>query len=168
MCIFFVSWFRSCSRWVRKPRYTCQGLDSSLHRHTAGPTAGRLSAITADLPCWRLLFQLLTGPSHLPCINLGRQEGTTGDGRAMWSCCDHSLCQQPGTQPILRPSSSLGAEIRTDKHLKSTEYQSCEDFLFVTIILQFEIYLALCAKKGRYYHHPFTTRTGVHSLIDTF
>lgn len=62
-------------------------------------------------PCWPLMFQApgwaLPFALHR-CGQVGRQEGTSRDSWAMWSCCDHSWCQVAWhTTPPLPPSSSL-------------------------------------------------------------
>lgn len=91
---------------LETPGLHVRGWGTRLPWRAVRPTAGLLLGIAADLPCWQLVLQ---APGwDLPLAlhrfrQVGKREGTTGDSWATWSCCDHSWCQQPGTQAALPP-----------------------------------------------------------------
>lgn len=108
-CTFLESRFKSYGKRVGNTRHACQGLG-----HQATLARCQVNCWTAawqnyKSPRWQLVFQAPGWASPLALHRfgqVGRQEGTTGDSWAMWSCCDHSWCQHPGTQPAPPLSSS--------------------------------------------------------------
>lgn len=91
---------------LETPGMHVRGQGTRLPWHAVRPTAGLLLGITTNLPCWQLMFQAPSWDLPLALhrfVQVGRQEGATGDSCAMWSSCDHSWCQQPGTQATLPP-----------------------------------------------------------------
>jgi hypothetical protein len=121
MCIFFLIKNQIIYQVVYKPHVHMSGSRHQVRLASRWTNCWTIVWHHYRSPLWQLVFQLLTGPSHLLCMHLGRQEGTTGGGRAMRSRCDHSRCQPAGTQPTLYPSSSLGTKIKTYKYLKYPE-----------------------------------------------
>lgn len=165
-CIFFESRFKSYGKRVGNTRQACQGLG---HQATLA---------CCQVNCWIAAWQNYKSPRGqlvfpapgwaLPLAlprfgQVGRQEGTTGDSWAMWSCCDHSWCQQPGTKPT-PPLFLLTKYCKRRLQLPKIYYtqllvQSAYSVtkLFFPSHLKFNYSCAI--GRTRYFHPSFSLRT---------